>query len=362
MMRVDRNGVLFASGTVFTMQRAAPTLLGLGCALTLVLACFHAAVVRGEQFAYRDAGHFYYPLYRVVQEEWTAGRWPLWDPWQNAGTPLLGMPMAAVLYPGKLLYAVVPYSQAARYYIIAHTIVALMGMRALARRLGMSGSAASLAAFSYAFGAPVLSQHSNVIYLVGAAWVPWGFRAIHRLGDPGTRWASIELSIVLALQVLGGDPESAYLTMAAGGVYAGILAFAREGTPEDVPRRRSLIKRALALLALWIVLVLGADCAAPRGWPSSWLTHGPFVWTVVGLGVTILVFRAPGRSRSASDGLSTGRRGSPGAGDDGGAARPGLGIRQSLDAAGRRIDDRAVRLQRRAVPAGGSPLAACVRA
>src|SRR5262249_26792685 len=92
------------------MHRSAPLLLGLGCTLALVLSCFHAVLFQGEQFAYRDAGHFYYPLYRVVQQEWAAGRWPLWNPWQNGGAPLLGMPMAAVLYPGKLIYALLPYA------------------------------------------------------------------------------------------------------------------------------------------------------------------------------------------------------------------------------------------------------------
>src|SRR5262249_48289315 len=91
------------------MHRSSPLLLGLGCSLALVLSCFHAVLFQGDQFAYRDAGHFYYPLYRVVQQEWAAGRWPLWNPWQNGGAPLLGMPMAAVLYPGKLIYALLPY-------------------------------------------------------------------------------------------------------------------------------------------------------------------------------------------------------------------------------------------------------------
>ena len=48
-------------------------------------------------------------------------------PGQNGGAPLLGNPMAAVLYPGKVLYAVLPYAWAARVYVIAHTIIAFLG-------------------------------------------------------------------------------------------------------------------------------------------------------------------------------------------------------------------------------------------
>ena len=180
------------------MHRTASRLLGLGCALVLTLVCFHAVLFGGHQFAYRDAGHFYYPLYRVVQQEWKAGRWPLWNPWQNSGTPLLGMPMAAVFYPGKLLYALLPYDLAARLYIVVHTLLAWLGMLALARTLRLSRTGAFLAAMSYAFGAPILFLYSNVIFLVGASWAPWGFRALHRLLAAGNRWGMLELGFVLA--------------------------------------------------------------------------------------------------------------------------------------------------------------------
>src|SRR5256886_14705011 len=120
------------------MRRIVFALLGPGCVLILLLVCFHAVLFGGEQFAYRDAAHFYYPLYLRVQQEWAAGRWPLWDPGQNAGMPLLGMPMAAVFYPGKVLYATLSYPWANRLYIIVHVALAWAGMFALARACGQS--------------------------------------------------------------------------------------------------------------------------------------------------------------------------------------------------------------------------------
>jgi hypothetical protein len=206
------------------MRRIVLFFFGPTCALILLVYCFRAVLFSGEQFAYRDAAHFYYPLYLRIQQEWQAGRWPLWDPWQNAGTPLLGIPMSAVLYPGKVLYALIAYPWAARLYPIAHVILAWAGMFALARAWGQSSVAAGLAAMAYAFGAPVLFQYSNIIYLVGAAWVPWGFLALERLLYGKHRFALLGLAIVLALEVLGGDPEAAYLTVLCGGGYALVLA------------------------------------------------------------------------------------------------------------------------------------------
>src|SRR5438874_1054214 len=55
-------------------------IVGLGCVGALLIACYGAVLVRDQQFAYRDAAHFYYPLYLRVQQEWAAGRVPLWEP------------------------------------------------------------------------------------------------------------------------------------------------------------------------------------------------------------------------------------------------------------------------------------------
>ena len=142
----------------FNAPRHRVALVGLGCFLALLLVLYRSVLFEDGQFAYRDAADFYYPLYLRVQQEWDAGRWPLWDPGQNGGMPLLGNPMAAVLYPGKVLYALLPYAWAARLYVIAHTIIAFLGMLALGRSCGVSWVGSYLGGLSYAFGAPCCSS------------------------------------------------------------------------------------------------------------------------------------------------------------------------------------------------------------
>jgi len=107
--------------------------LALACVAALTAALFGKVLWGGEQFGYRDAAHFYYPLYQIVEQEWDAGRVPLWEPEENAGMPLLGNPTAAVLYPGKLIYRVLPYAWGARLYVVAHVLLAALAMFALAR-------------------------------------------------------------------------------------------------------------------------------------------------------------------------------------------------------------------------------------
>jgi hypothetical protein len=94
--------------------------------------------------------------------------------------PLLSNPSAAVLYPGKVPYAL-PYASGARLYVIAHVHLAFVAMLALLCSWGISPAGSGIGALAYAFGAPVLSQHGNVIFLVGAASAPLGLRAVDRL-------------------------------------------------------------------------------------------------------------------------------------------------------------------------------------
>jgi hypothetical protein len=246
------------------MPRALTPAIAAGCLCVLVLVCFESVLFRAEQFSYRDAGDFYYPLYQRVQQEWVAGRWPLWEPEENGGMPLLGNPAAAVLYPGKLIY-ILPYAWAARVYVIAHVLLAFAAMLLLLRGWGVSGVGASLGAIAYAFGAPVLSLYCNVIYLVGAAWAPLAFRAVDRLVRLKKRRGLIELAAVLAMQFLGGDPESAYLVLASGVLYAVVLAVqeSRAGAREGAPRRSRPVGFRIGLaivlgLVVWVGGVLGA--------------------------------------------------------------------------------------------------------
>lgn len=225
-----------------------------GCLSAMTLACFVRALFNNEQFGYRDAAHYYYPLYLRVQSAWNQGRWPLWEPEENSGMPLMGNPTAAVLYPGKLIYAVMPYAWGARIYIIAHVLLAFGAMMALLRSWNTSWAGSAIGAFAYAFGAPILFQYCNVIYLVGAAWAPLGFRAVDGWLRLGRRGAVLELAVVLAMETLGGDPQSAYLTGVCAGGYAVALARTRLTPPNEARRRHRWNWPLLPILG---VLVFG---------------------------------------------------------------------------------------------------------
>ena len=262
------------------MQRRVLWAVIFACFVSLFLACYAPVLFKHRQFGYRDAAHYYYPLYQRVETEWREGRWPpLWEPEENGGMPLLGNPTAAVLYPGKVIYTLFPYPWAARLYVVAHTILAFAAMLALLRSWGTSWTGSAIGALSYAFGGPILFQYCNVIFLVGAAWLPIGLRGVDRWLRLGRRFALLELALALMMETLGGDPEVAYVTGLCAAGYALGLAWLRCRNHSTPVRTWPIALGALLLIAGWsaVVLLLAARLPAMRPFPKKFPPRA-FLW------------------------------------------------------------------------------------
>ena len=209
------------------------------CVLVLFGVLFYSVLFRGHQFIYRDAGHFYYPYFQFIQQQWQADRVPLWNPHENSGSPLLANPTSSVLYPGKLLFFLpIQYAAAYRWYIMLHVLLCVATAYWMGRHFGGSALGAGVCGLSYAFSGPVLLQHANIVFLVGAAWAPAAVVFADRALRRGKTSGAVGLGVVLALQVLGGDPEIAYLCGVLAAVYAAglFLSECRRHRAEKGPR------------------------------------------------------------------------------------------------------------------------------
>ncbi len=184
------------------------------CLLTIAVVTaifFWRILFLGEHIAFRDGAHFYPPLFEYIQSEWRAGRVPLWNPYENLGQPLLANPVSSVFYPGKLIYFLpITAYHAYHLYVIGHFLLAAMTCYRLTRHFRGSRPAAMIATLSYVFGGSVLFQYSNVVFLVGAAWLPEAIRQADILITTRRISAMVALGLVFAMFVLGGDPQMAY--------------------------------------------------------------------------------------------------------------------------------------------------------
>lgn len=261
------------------MQRAVLWIVIAGCFAAVFLACYAPVLFQDRQFGYRDAAHYYYPLYQRVESEWNEGRTPLWEPDENGGMPLVGNPTAAVFYPAKIIFRLFSYPWAARLYVVIHTILAFAATVALLRSWETSWTGSAIGALSYAFGAPVLFQYCNVIFLVGAAWLPLGLLGIDRWLRLGRRFGLLLLAIALTMETLGGDLEVAYASGLCAGGYAVGLAWLKGRDPSRMVRIWPIAVAAVVGLVLWcaVVLVLAARLPALRPFPNKPPPRA-FVW------------------------------------------------------------------------------------
>ncbi|QDU62887.1 Bacterial membrane protein YfhO [Planctomycetes bacterium Pan216] len=247
---------------------------------------FHEVVLDDQNFVYRDAGHFYYPLFKLCAEQWRAGNVPLWNPHENGGQPLAANATSSVFYPLKVFFLCQPYGSVFKWYLMGHVVLAWCACWLAAVGFGIRSWGAAMAATAYAFSGFVLFQLYNIIFLCGAAWLPLGLLAMDRLvRRPRLGWALL-LAGTTSLQLLAGDAQIAFMTFLVAIPYFLIFHFgAKHG-----------LGLIIALLGLGFGVVQGRDLLdalgeSPISRPSGWWVAAVIAIPLLafGLGTTILL-------------------------------------------------------------------------
>lgn len=195
-------------------------------ALSVCLAwLFYPGLIASEVPAFRDAYHFYYPqavwLERCAQQ---GDYFPTWNPDEGLGVSVAGQPSAAMYYPLRPLWWLPGFDTAQKFslFIIAHLLIAAIGMRWAARKMNLSDQAAWLAAISYSLSSPVFFQHTNLIYLCSAAWIGFALSALFAAMQ-ATGWRELLSSCMVfataaSMMLLGGDPQTAVNAFIIAGI------------------------------------------------------------------------------------------------------------------------------------------------
>jgi len=239
--------------------------------LTLSLGfLFAPALIKSEAPVFRDTGHFYYPSMKWEKEQWLSGEVPLWNQLENFGRPYLADGSSSVFYPGKiLLFLPLKYVSIFTLYIALHFAIAAFGSYWCGKRISGSSHGGLIACISYTLGGCLLSLHCNLIYLVGASWLPWAISAAFTLHQLPTIRSSARFAVPLSLMTLGGDPQLALHVLI---IYSLICLIAKDllidfevTASSEIARRRP---RLISLLCVIPAVVLTAGLSAIQVLPS----------------------------------------------------------------------------------------------
>jgi hypothetical protein len=224
----------------------------------LLAVTFWRVLFGGEAFFYRDYGFLGYPFAHFHREcFWSGDFFPLWNPYVNCGAPFLAQWNTLCLYPGALIYLLLPLPWSLGFFCVAHLFLGGVGMRALADRWTGSRFGAAVAGVAFVFSGLVLGCVIYPNYLVALGWMPWVALATRRAWQEGGR-SLVLAALAGAMQMLSGAPEIILLTWVFLAALAAMDIGARRKT-ENVSR--SLLTHYALRFTSVIALITGL-CAA----------------------------------------------------------------------------------------------------
>jgi hypothetical protein len=238
-----------------------------GLFLAVVLGVLFWPVLSGkESFFYRDYGVLGYPFVWFQRECFWRGELPLWNPYSNCGQPFLAQWGTMTLYPGSLLYLLLPLPWSLGLFCLLHFWLAGMGMFRLLRHWKCPEIAAGLGGLLFVINGAAFSALSWSNYTVALAWMPWTVLLLERAVTTERKSACVPAAFAGAMQMLVGAPELAVFTWIAGGTLA-LAATARTVPALAGAALKIMLTSALvfALCAVQLLPFLDLLAASQRG-------------------------------------------------------------------------------------------------
>lgn len=213
-----------------------------------------------------DVFLYFYPYKAYTAEALREGRLPLWNPHLFMGAPLLANSQVGVFYPPNWLFIWLDAPKQVAWSIGLHIALAGIFTVIFARQtLQLAWSASLIAAILFAFGGYLGAQVEHINQLQAAAWLPLLFLCYDFSLDRSRRWFwSLLLALLVALVLLAGHAQTAFISMFGLGLYAlwrGLfeaeISWREYRYPPNIRHLRGLIVRHLAFILgrLWPLIV-----------------------------------------------------------------------------------------------------------
>ncbi|HZT29569.1 MAG TPA: hypothetical protein VFA33_06800 [Bryobacteraceae bacterium] len=202
-------------------------------ALWVIVVGFYWKITLTRQYSWLDSPDLAYqvlPWFQFQALEWHHGHFPLWDPHEWGGQPLLGQAQPGAAYPLNWLLFLLPLSHGRIrigflhwYYVLMHYLGALFAY-ALCRDLKRSRPASLLAGAAFAcagwMGTVEWPQMFN-----GAVWAPLVFLFLLRAArNERPRRNAALAGAFLGVSLLSGHHQvPTFLALACGGIFLFLL-------------------------------------------------------------------------------------------------------------------------------------------
>jgi len=191
-----------------------------------------------------DALSQFHLWFVLVKASIAKNEWPLWNPTEYGGLPLMANFQSTVTYPPRLLHAVFDTHVATTIYILLKLWLCGMMAYLCGRGLDLSGGASRFLSVAWMLGSYNLVWAYWPIPDV-AVWVPILFLSVEQVLRQRYRRGLFGMAFSATLLLLAGHPETAFTAALGIGVYF----FARlctQGAPIVV-----MSKQVCACAAAW---------------------------------------------------------------------------------------------------------------
>lgn len=216
-----------------------------------MVAAYPDVILGGQTFFFRDFGLFGYPLAHYHREHFWRGELPLWNPLNHCGLPFLAQWNTLCLYPGSLLYLLLPLEWSLSLFCLTHLFLAGLGMYFLAWQWTRHRFAAAVAGVAFALNGLALNCLMWPNNIAALGWMPLVVLWVERAAQAGGK-ALLWAALIGALQMLTGAPEIIALTW----VVVGVVVLAR--TVPNWAAVQTGVARLLGV-AVWVTALCAAQ-------------------------------------------------------------------------------------------------------
>lgn len=142
-----------------------------------------------------------YPWKTLAADLLRQGQWPLWNPFNFSGTPLLANVQSSVFFPGTVLFLILPYLPAWLAHVVLLPLLFSLFVYFYLRSLKLSNWGAIFGAIATSNISYLTVWAEQVVVIQSALFLPLALWAIEKKRS----WL---VPIFLALSIFGGHPQT----------------------------------------------------------------------------------------------------------------------------------------------------------